>query len=223
MKRVIVLVAVAFLAAFGAHAQFFDTSKPEQFFRLGVRVGVNMSNVSAGGNNFDSDSHDSWGTGFDAGIVADISFRDWFALQPGIFYQSRSNNYTHITGVGADQNIAVGHTLYYSFYIPVMFTARFNVTESLRWSLEAGPYLSFGVGHNDTGLKVAPAPEAYFDRGYFDCHKRNNIGLKMGTGLELDAHYYLGIHYMAGFGNAWKTFGCNGHNKAWTFTLGYNF
>lgn len=215
-----VLTALGFT---GAKAQFFDTSKPDDFFRLGVRVGVNMSNVSAGGKNFDDDSHDSWGTGFDAGIVADISFRDWLALQPGIFYQSRSNNYTHITGVGADQQIAVGHTLYYSFYIPIMATARFNVTEKLRWSLEAGPYVSFGVGHNDAGLKVAPSPEEYFDRGYFCRHEKTTMGLKMGTGLELLDHYYLGVHYMGGFGNAWKEPGVSGHNKAWTFTLGYNF
>lgn len=225
MKRygkILMSLLLTAVTATAAHAQFFDTSRPATFFRLGLRAGLNMSNVSAGGPSFDW-NHNSWGTGFEAGIVADIAVREWFAIQPGFFYQSRSNTYTHITGSGPDQNISVGHTLYYAFYIPVMFQARFNITERLRWSLEAGPYLSLGLGHNDNGLIVVPAPQRPFDYGYFDRHKKNVWGMKMGAGLELDEHYYLGIHYMGGFGNAWKTVGIKGHNKAWTFTLGYNF
>lgn len=225
MKRVFtfIILSIACLAASNTvKAQFLDTSKPDDFFRLGLRAGMNMSNVSAGGTQFDI-NHDSWGSGFEGGIVADIAFRDWFAIQPGFFYQSRSNSYTHVLGLGASQEINIGHTLYYTFYIPVMFSARFNVTDRIRWSVEAGPYLSLGLGHNDTGITVTPLTEERYDHGYFDNHKRNQWGLKTGTGIEFNDHYYIGLHYMAGFGNAWKLDGFNGHNKAWTFTLGYNF
>lgn len=217
-----ILGVFASLICLSANAQFMDTGKPENFFRLGVRVGLNMSNVSAGGPAFTWNDN-SWGTGFEGGIVAEMSIREWFQIQPGIFYQSRSNNYTHILGSGPDQQISVGHTLYYAFYIPVMLQARFNVTQRLRWSIEAGPYISFGLGHNDNGLRIEPSPQEPFDMGYFDRHEQVVGGLKLGTGLELNEHYYLGIHYMAGFGNAWKVYGMSGHNKAWTFTLGYNF
>lgn len=216
------MTLVLTFATVGANAQFMDTGKPDEFFRLGARLGVNMSNVSAGGPTF-AWNHNSWGTGFDAGIVADIAFRDWFAVQPGIFYQSRSNSYTHILGAGADQSIETGHTLYYAFYIPIIFQARFNLTDRFKWSVDFGPYVSFGVGHNDTGLHIEPSPQMPFDRGYFSRHEKVVSGLKVGTGLEFNHHYYIGIHYMAGFGNAWKVAGFEGHNKAWTFTLGYNF
>lgn len=206
-----------------ANAQLFDTSKADNVFNLGVRLGMNMANVSASGPALDW-NHDSWGSGFEAGVIADINIREWFSIQPGFFYQSRSNSYTHILGYGPDQNINVGHTLYYAFYVPVMFQARLNVTDRLRWSLEAGPYISFGVGYKDKGITIIPAPQQHFNNGYFDSHKKTVTGLKFGTGLELDRHYYLGIHYMAGFGNAWKeNEAITGRNKAWTFTLGYNF
>lgn len=225
MKRVsaFIIILTAYLAVSEtAKAQFLDASKPDDFFRLGARLGMNMSNVSASGTQFDI-NHDSWGSGFEAGLVADIAFRDWFAIQPGLFYQSRSNSYTHVLGAGAAQNINIGHTLYYSFNIPVMFSARFNVTDRIRWNVEAGPYLSLGLGHNDTGITVTHLAEERYDNGYFDHHRRNQWGLKAGTGIEFNGHYLIGVHYMAGFGNAWDLDGYNGHNKAWTFTLGYNF
>lgn len=224
ISKTALVLLTGIICANSTRAQFFDTSKAEDFFRLGVRLGMNMSNVSAGGPNFDW-NHDSWGTGFEGGVVADIMIREWFGIQPGLFYQSRSNNYTHILGSGTSQIVNAGHTLYYSFYVPVLFEAKFNVTERLRWSLEAGPYLSFGVGHNDNGVRIVPTPEEPYNHDYFDNHKKNQMGLKIGTGLELDSHYYLGIHYMGGFGNAWKAEKVNysGHNKAWTFTLGYSF
>lgn len=222
MKRALIALISVLGAVCAANAQFFDTSRSEDFFRLGVRVGFNMSNVSANSDNFVM-SHDSWGSGFEGGVVADISLREWFSLQPGIFYQSRSNSYTHIRGIGADQTMRVGHTLYYSFYIPVMFVGRFNLADRWRWSVEAGPYLSLGVGHNDNGLEVIGDQEVKYHDGYFDDRKKNVWGLKFGTGIEYDNHYYLGIHYMAGFGDPWKYADVSGRNKAWTFTLGYNF
>ena len=63
--------------------------------------------------------------------------------------------------------------------------------------------------------------EVKYHDGYFDNRKKNVWGLKFGTGIEYDNHYYLGIHYMAGFGDPWKYADVSGRNKAWTFTLGY--
>lgn len=225
MKRLFTAFIIALtgiISTVPATAQFLDTSKPDNFFRLGARIGFNMSNVSVGGKQFEF-NHDSWGAGFETGVVADLILREWFAIQPGFFYQSRSNSYTHVSGVGVSQNIRIGHTLYYAFYVPVMFSARFNITDRLRWLAEAGPYLSLGVGHNDNGINISGLEETHFDNDYFDSHKKTSFGIKAGTGLEIYDNYYIGIHYMAGFGNAWKLPQYNGHNKAWTFTLGYNF
>ena len=225
MKNIVKGAAFALMVLCGAHASgtdFFSTAPADRLFSLGVRTGVNMSNTSVGGDAF-TWNHNSWGTGFDGGIVADINFRDWLAIQPGFFYQSRSNSYTHITGYGVGQQIMLGHALYYSFNIPVLMSVRFNVADNLRWYVEVGPYIAFGLGHNDKGRVIADGEESPFDYGYFDRHKKFQWGFKMGTGLRFLDHYFVGIHYLAGVGNVWKLDGYNGHSKAWTFTVGYDF
>lgn len=44
----------------------------------------------------------------------------------------------------------------------------------------------------------------------------------MGTGIQVLDHYYLGVHYEAGCTKVWKH-SLAGRNKAWTFTIGYDF
>lgn len=203
-------------------APFFDTSAPDETFGLGARIGFNMSNVSAGGNRIASNNN-SWGTGFDAGVVANINIRDFLTIQPGFFYQSRSSKYTLMRGYGADQDVEVGKNLHYAFNIPVMAVFHFNISDDVRWNAECGPYISLGLGKSDKGIHLLPLPEETYNRGYFDKHKRTLWGMKFGTGITIKDHYYVGIHYMAGIGNVWKEEGINGHAKAWTFTVGYDF
>ena len=108
-----------------------------------------------------------------------------------------------------------GHTLSRSFQVPVMGIFKINPMENLVWSIEFGPYFNFGLSGSDKGTQeIGTALREYSD-GYFD------TGFKMGTGLQVFDHYYLGIHYEAGACKVWKHY--NGHNKAWSFTLGYNF
>lgn len=57
---------------------------------------------------------------------------------------------------------------------------------------------------------------------YYDEFNRFMMGLKMGTGFQLFDHYYIGVHYEAGLRSARK-YKAGGHDKAWTFTLGYDF
>lgn len=220
------LMSAALLAATGIAscnaAEFFDTSAPDRTFALGARIGMNMANNSIGGNNFIW-NHDSWGTGFDMGVVADINIRDFLTIQPGFFYQSRSNSYTYIRGFSTQQEVNVGHTLNYAFNIPILVSVRFNVTDNVRWSLDLGPYFTLGLGKSDNGIHVIPEPSTKFSDGYYSIRHRGQWGFKMGTGLNIRDHYYVGIHYMAGVSNIYKSENMSGHAKAWMFTLGYDF
>jgi len=168
-------------------------------------------------------SHSSWGTGFDAGVVADIAFRDFIAIQPGIFYESRSSSYTYIwSHADAVRDVVVGHTLNYAFQIPVLASVRFNLSDNVRWSVDFGPTFSFGIGKHDEGRYFLPQ-EYNFSEGYYKNRNRFEVGLKIGTGLNVRDHYYVGIHYIAGLRDVFKADGLGGRNKAWTFTLGYDF
>ena len=203
-------------------ADFLPTEPAEKTLGIGVRAGFNTANSTIG-SKYTAEKIEGWGTGFDAGIVVDIQFREWFAIQPGIFYESRSNKYTYIwhNGIAQASGLAIGHSLDYSINIPVLFSARFNITDNLQWSVDIGPYFSFGIGKHDKGEYAEGTVSYNYDNGYYKHRNRFQSGLKFGTGLEFMKHYYIGVHYMAGMRDVYKDYG--GRNKAWSFMLGYNF
>lgn len=199
-------------------ADFLDTSAPENVFNIGARVGFNLSNNSIDNTPYFKMNLSKWGTGFDAGVVCDINIRNFISIQPGFFYQSRSNDYAYIyTALGGDID-NYGHTRHYTFNVPILASLHLNPTDNIRWSIDFGPYFEFGLDGSDKDL----SKDTKYKEDYYASRKSFDIGLKMGTGLEFFDHYYFGIHYLAGCCNIWKE-DFDGRNKAWTFTLGYNF
>lgn len=225
--KLLVALSLMGMSLNAAAADFFSSEPADHFFNLGVRVGFNTSNASISSKQLQS-AHSSWGTGFDAGIVADINFNDWLTLQPGFFYQSRSGNYYTLSVTNSLPMVTEGHTLYYMFNVPMLVSARFNLSNDLRWSVDAGPYVSFGLGHSDTQQIVTDHTVGENRPGYFDDRNRFQWGLKFGTGFQFKSHYYVGIHYMAGCRNvyngvAYDAKGLSGRHKSWMFTFGYDF
>lgn len=233
MKKGIIALTMLALATQGAAAaDFFSTDQPDEILTFGMRVGVNTANATLGKTDKQLQwNHNGWGAGFTGGIVANINFRDWITIQPGFFYDTRSNNYAYVwdnlietaQGPATAKYTAVGHTLNYNFTIPVMVCANFNVTNDLKWSLEFGPYLQFGIGKHDEGEVIKGNLAFSYSDGYYKERHRTQFGMKMGTGLLINNHYYAGIHYLAGCTSVYKTSGLSGRTKEWTFTVGYNF
>lgn len=223
----LMMLALMALSLNANAADFFSTEPADNFFNLGVRVGVNTSSASVSSKQLVS-GHSSWGTGFDAGVVADININNWLTLQPGFFYQSRSGDYYTLRILDNSPVVTDGHTLYYMFNVPLMVSARFNISDDLRWSVDAGPYLSFGLGHNDVQKVVIANEILKYKPGYFDTRNKFQWGFKFGTGLQFRRHYYVGVHYMAGCRNVYNAsahdaLGYSGRHKSWIFTLGYDF
>ncbi|MDE7115827.1 MAG: PorT family protein, partial [Muribaculaceae bacterium] len=182
-----------------------------------------------------------WGTGFDLGVVADINIRDYLSIQPGAFFESRSNTYTFINTVpaaGSADNVYLmtqaGTFNSYALTIPIVGSMRFNITDDIRWSVDFGPYVSFMFGsklkdkvnHNSIDNNGIPTSGVRFSQKVAPV----DFGFKLGTGLQVLDHYYIGAHYMAGATGAWKDikadgikYSFGGRTKAWVFTLGYNF
>lgn len=237
------ILAGTMLTVTGLYAMavdFFDTSAAPQLVTFGARIGVNSSNVTVNDDVFDLWNKNSWGTGFDLGVVADINLRQYISIQPGIFFQSRSGDYTYasrfwvpvtgddgtITNQGRDI-VQYGHSRSYNIYVPVMASVKFNISDKVKWSVDLGPYFNLrlkSTGNGDMydlrydGIdNIATLHRTEAERRGFD------FGFKLGTGFKFFSHYYLGVHYMAGATDAWKTPGMGGRNKAWTFTAGYDF
>lgn len=239
--RQLIVPFMAIAAMIPASAQrFFDTSAPDRLVTLGARIGVNSSNATVNDDVFDLWNKNSWGTGFDLGIVADINIRNFVAIQPGIFFQSRSGDFTYASrywvptddGNGGLKNMAqdmvqYGHNRNYNIYVPILASFKFNIGSKVRWSADFGPYFNFllkssGHGHiysvQYDGIDKTPTLHGIeAERRSFDA------GIKIGTGFTFLRHYYLGVHYMGGTTDVWKTKTMGGRNKAWTFTAGYDF
>lgn len=206
---------------------FFDKSDARNFFNVGARLGFNTSNRTFPKGNYSNYTYTAWGLGFDAGVIANLNFKDYLTIQPGFFFESRSSQLVNfVEYIPVDQqygsNFSNTHQRSYFFTIPIMGIVNFNLSEKIRWSVEFGPY--FQLRLKETGAQKHLIL-LYGNRlSDFSTVKSNNFdfGFKMGTGLEVMRHYYVGIHYLAGVCHAWSI-PSGGKNKSWMFTLGYNF
>lgn len=234
------MICAALVAALAGQAfagNFFSTEKSDKLFTIGLRAGVNTYNRTIKPEAFpDCYSHQSWGVGFSGGVVAALNIRDYLAIQPGFFYESRNGGFTLMgsaTGSGLAEdgsNIAqAGRIRTYNFTIPVMALIRFNVTDNVKWNVEAGPYVSFLLNSDLTNKKVVTDGPAEFPLFGQDA-AGVDFGFKLGTAIELFNHYYVGAHYMAGMTKGWKdleianiTKNFGGSVKGWVFTIGYDF
>ncbi len=241
MKRITTLLSVMALTCGTMSAtDFFSTETPEQLFNLGIKIGVNTSNRTVGKENMQGYNVQGWGTGVDLGVTADINIRNYLTIQPGAFFESRSNTYTFINmvpvaGASTDELMTQAGTFNsYALTIPVLGSIRFNITDDIRWNIDFGPYVSlmFGsklknkVNHNSFDNDGVPAAGAEFKQKAAPV----DFGFKFGTGLQILRHYSIGAHYMAGAVHAWKDvkadfgkYSYGGRTKAWVFTIGYDF
>lgn len=235
MKKLVVslLAIMTCFSSFQVKAQpFFDTSDAPQLITFGARIGFNTSNRSfPNGNYTNKILTTSWGLGFNIGANVNINFKEYLTLQPGIFFETRSSslvNYNEtFSSHGKVENIFVAKDSQKSckFTIPIMGVVKFNVSDLVKWNVEFGPYFQFNLKENGgqdsvklfyyTGGALQPL-EYIAKLNSFD------FGFKMGTGLTIYDHYYIGAHYLAGVCNAWTT-PSGGKNKSWMFTVGYDF
>lgn len=229
LRYILTSLILSVSSAYVSAADFFSTDPADRLFNLGVRFGINTSNRTFSKDYFDIWNVNSWGTGIDAGVVLNLNMREFFSIQPGFFFESRSGNYSYVQNYVNSSNendnyIQVGHVKTYNFVIPVMASFRFNITDNLKWLVEAGPYIQFKLHSSDADKIELIEQSAYGNIKVSTAQSKfTDIGLKFGTGLMLDGHYSFSIHYMAGTSNVWKVPFEGGKNKAWSFTLGYDF
>lgn len=227
MKRIYTLMALIALTM-TSYASILDMGTPTRLFTIGARFGINTSNRTVDGNVFDKWSNNAWGTGIDAGIVADMNIRNFISLQPGFFFQSRSGSYAYVSttaipGQADDVLSQFGKMRSYNFTIPVMVALHFDLAPAIRWNVEVGPYVQLILKNSLGNGFMYPDEASIASTTYNTAHaSKFDFGFKFGTSLTLFSHFNAGIHYMAGALDAWKD-GLGGRNKAWVFSIGYNF
>lgn len=212
--------------------------------RLGVRAGLNSSNISETRilPGMQGVHGKDWKTGFEIGAVVDIPMTHNFFLQPGFFFDRHNNGYvTSITYPKVIDDVTTtvsihtkGHVGTNWFQIPVLVSYRFQPFNGLEIQADFGPYFAYGIGGSDKytaiefsgdvpALESPEISEPSF--GHNGHYFRTDWGFKMGVGFEVAGHYYFATHYMAGARNlsrVKKSIG-DANNRSWQFTVGYNF
>ena len=228
-KLLILLIGLVVMANFGEiKAQpLLDPSDPAKFVTFSARLGFNTSNRTFPSGHYNLWNKDSWGTGINVGGMANLNFKEYLTVQPGIFLESRSGDYAYLTEYldffeAGDNYYEMGHLSSFCVTVPVMGVFKLNIAEKIKCTAELGPYFQFIVSekgqNNVTVLYRLPSSTGYSQ--YKAQQRKYDIGVKMGGGLLFYDHYYIGVHYLAGACNAW-TLPSGGKNKSWMFTIGY--
>ncbi len=243
MRKIAICVVAALLsltvAAPSSYSQtLLDTGMPSKLVQIGARMGFNTSNLST---NFDEAypeiawNHSQWGQGFAAGAVVDINLRNYIAIQSGLNFRSRNSSFHYLVNDANELTAIDGKWGGYYFEIPLLLSFRLGVAELGQLHIDAGPYWATGFGgkcHYTYFSEYAGSVVAEKAKGdYFGKNgiaNRSDWGFKFGVGILVMQHYYIGAHYNAGARNIMRDTGDgvkkpSGHNKIWSFTVGYNF
>lgn len=232
------MALAAFAPAFAS--DFLDTGVPDKAISFGVRFGLNSTGQSTSLKGYSDNVSHNRGTGFIIGGVVDLNIRQFFSVQPGFFFENRSYDYTVVRYDQAQQSLQndLGHTRSNSFTLPVLASFKFQLSHTVRWNVDIGPYFGFGLGGSDDreiiGLKVASNPSEvskyehfvvdgdYYGNGQWR-HRKFDWGVKIGTGLRLSDHYVFNVYYMGGLKNVSDYGAWSMKSRSWNFSIGYDF
>ena len=217
MRKLIftILIAAGCLqAAAERTVPFFDTSRPDKVIALGLRAGMNSSGVST--NYMDKQpeliqSNFYWHSGVQVGAIADLSIRKFLAIEVGLFWERHGYDAAMMAATAEEDYMGSQFTRvrYNDIHIPVLMSWRFNILPQAVWSVDLGPYFSYGL----SGTKKADSYIAFgeedgqlvFDHNisnqkYFKADPKDflavnrfDAGLKAGTGLAFFSHYTISV------------------------------
>ncbi len=184
MKKLLLVIAITFLGFVNTNAQSIQ---------FGAKAGLNFASIS--GDN--TDGTDTV-TGFNFGVMSEISITDKFSFQPEIMFSGQGFGF----GKDTDDLMALN-------YLNVPLIGKYYVTKGL--SLEAGPQIGFLLsakkGKND----------------FKDSYKNLDYGVNFGIGYKLDNGLNFSARYNVGLSNINDVGNISNKNGAFQFSIGYFF
>lgn len=179
MKKLVLTTVMALFALTGFSQIKWD-----------ARVGMSMSNVT-------KMDESGMKVGYTLGAGLDYSFNDTWSLQSGLMFTSKGSNYS-------EKKYEVKTNVHY-LEIPVLAAMKFGISENMKFVVNAGPYLGFGLGGKQTteydGKKQGGDVKVFkkyqgMNKAYL---KRFDLGLQYGVGLEINEHYLVNLTGQYGF------------------------
>ncbi len=190
MKKLLILAACALGMNFSANAQ------------MGIApvIGLNMSNLSGGGESGDMKM------GLHLGVLKSFNITDNFAIQPGVLYSMKGTKQTIDMGPLGSKDFSF--TLSY-IEIPINAVYTFGDGDG-GFMVHAGPYL---------GYLLSAKLE---DVSGTDGMKKIDFGANVGLGYKLPMGLFFRGQYGIGFGSIYEE-GENVTNSNIAISVGYEF
>lgn len=225
-----------FLSAglFSTGMLLFSLSVHGQNFALGVRGGISIPNLTAGGSNENPlNTGYSSRTGPDASIFAEFKFSDLFSLQPMVEYSSQGGKKNGLQAFPTPAQVAAGYeqqgatapTYLYADYksqaklnylmIPILakFGWTFAKTSPWRIYVDAGPFVGFllnahQVTSGSSGVFTDPAGTQPLPGGPQSFNNNQNIKDQLHT-VNVGLEGNVGLNYRIGLSNVFIEGGGN--------------
>ena len=171
--------------------------------RWDVQLGMNFSNMTKADDA-------KMLPGFKVGLGMDYAFTDVWSLKSGLMFESK--------GYKVDEEKA--RPIY--MQIPVMAAWKANITDDIKFVVNAGPYFAVGLGgkYKENGGGSAKL----FSSDGMDM-KRFDLGIQWGIGVELSERYIVNFTGENGFISPFDfPSGYNGDKpKNMNFTIGIGY
>lgn len=152
-----------------------------------AKVGMNFSNIT---------KYDDAKAlpGFQLGVGMDYGFSESWSLQSGLLLSSKGYKYD---AKDAHDYSYKSRPIYLD--IPILAAYKFNISDNMKFVINAGPYLAFGLGGKCKYDEGGDYKLFKGEEGDDAEMKRFDLGIQYGIGLELSDRYLINLSGQNGF------------------------
>jgi len=224
MKKLLLLIALVAGMNLSMKAQ-----SDEPKVQFGVRAGLNVSSFGGDISKKDKGDMGSSLAGFHIGGIVDINVANNFYIQPGLYVTTKGGKGKES---GSDWEYKETARLTY-LQIPVLASYRIPLSDNVKWQINAGPYVAFGLAGKLKWTDIDEGDKETGDYKLFGTEKdqeksilnRFDAGLSFGTGVSI-TNFYVGVSYDLGLANIYNEYDdikYSAKNKNFMVSVGYNF
>ena len=191
-----------------------------------------------------SDINSSMRPAFGLGVGARFNIRAFLGL--GTELNFSRNGYNLDMAVVGDGDRSVSNVFqrnhFYKLDIPVFMSVIFNLSQSVKWNVDAGMYYAYGISGKQKNtiyntrvneleqlmMSVTPYEADFYNdkNAFINSYRRGDIGIHLATGLTFSSHLRIGVRSQFGFSNISNSIGIvkpSAHNLSFMAVVGWQF
>ena len=184
MKKLTFIAALVFCCSFISYAQYYESYTDEPTLRLGVKGGLNLSNL-----NVRDVASESAKLGYNLGLFAKLPVSNTIAIQPEILYSNKGAklDYTNFAQGRGEYRFNLN-------YLELPVLGIFTIGNT--FSVHAGPYIAYLSSSNIKELRDDGTIQGIADIDVKNFN-RFDYGLAAGLGFDFNG-FIVGARYNYG-------------------------